>query len=87
MRNQSLTASATFVASIFAATAIGLVAAPANAKEKTQTEQVASADQVTTAADTKEAAKVCRRIPSSSSRKTERVCLTKEDWKKVEEVR
>ena len=84
MRRQSLTASATFVASIFAATAIGLAATPASAREKAQTEQLASADQVTTAATT-QAAKICRRIPSSSSRKTERVCLTKEDWKKVEE--
>lgn len=28
--------------------------------------------------------KICRLLPSSYSRMTERVCLTKEDWAKVE---
>lgn len=30
--------------------------------------------------------KICKRIPVSGSNLVERVCLTKEDWKKVEEL-
>ena len=30
--------------------------------------------------------RICKRIPVSGSNIVERVCLTKEDWKKVEEL-
>ena len=30
--------------------------------------------------------KICKRIPVSGSNIVERVCLTKEDWKKVEDL-
>ena len=61
-----------------------IAASPAAAKNNAQ----ASENQVGTA--TSEAGankKICRRLPATGSRMTPRVCLTKEEWKQVEQVK
>jgi hypothetical protein len=89
MRKQGLTSSATFVASILTAGALSLAATPAAAKEKAQVEQAAAAKQGSgLATDAKADEKICRNLTVTGSRMSKnRVCLTREDWKKVEEER
>ena len=59
-----------------------LLAAPVAAQSTTQ---VGAAS--TTAARAKPAEKkICKRLETSGTRMAERVCLTKEEWKKVEEL-
>ena len=63
-----------------------LIAAPATARTQPSTADatnnaVASTDQ----ASAKAAKKVCKRIPSSYSNMSKRVCLTEQQWQQVEE--
>jgi hypothetical protein len=63
-----------------------LIAVPAAARTGVPT-QTASA-QVTQVAEAKAPAdekKICKRLAVSGTRMADRVCLTKEEWKKVEE--
>lgn len=66
----------------FAAVAISLlVTAPAIA-ESTTTGTAAKAEKAEVAkVDNKE----CRRLPVTGTRRTQKVCMTKEEWKKVDE--
>ena len=63
-----------------------LMAVPASAQGNSQ----AAAAAATAAAQGSKAAKgekkICKRLETSGTRMAERVCLTKEDWKKVEEL-
>lgn len=63
-----------------------LVAAPAAARTQPSTADAAnnatvSADQ----ASAKAAKKICKRVPSSYSNMSKRVCLTEQQWQQVEE--
>jgi hypothetical protein len=61
-----------------------LISVPATA----QISQTGTAAQSTKVTDSDQASggkKVCKRLPTSGTRLAERVCLTKEEWKKVEE--
>lgn len=62
-----------------------VISTPAFAKENAQ--QSAERTEVGSAkfADTEK--KVCRQLDATGTRKTEKVCLTKDDWKKVEDNR
>jgi predicted transglutaminase-like cysteine proteinase len=73
--------------------AVLVSAAPASAAQSLVANQVAaSSDQQATLAAvggkvTAPAAekKICKMLPSSSSRMTEKVCLTKQEWRQVDE--
>ena len=65
------------VATVFAASLV-LAAAPASA-DRTQSNSVTKEKQ----AETK---KICKWLPVTGSNRTERHCLTKEDWKKAESL-
>ena len=66
--------------SLFAAAAALAVVASAPAMARTQNEQGSAA-----AGQKKEARKICRTFDNSASRmKTQRVCLTREQWKKFD---
>ncbi len=74
----------------FAMTALAaamLVASPAVAKTGGQASGANATAGITAAApkaaDSEK--KVCKRLAASGTRMTERVCLTKDEWKKVEE--
>lgn len=61
-----------------------IAASPAVAKNNAQ----ASENQVATAAtEAGSPKKVCRRLAGTGSRMAPRVCLTKEEWKQVEQVK
>ena len=67
--------------SIVSLSAALLIAAPAAAQGSSQAGTAAA-----TAAQSKPAEKkICKRLATSGTRMAERVCLTKEEWKKVEE--
>lgn len=59
-----------------------ILSAPAAAKTGGQPD----GEQSTAAKPAPTEKKVCKRIPVSGSNIVERVCLTKEDWKKVEDL-
>ena len=61
-----------------------LLAAPATAQSSTQAGSTAttSAQTAKTAVEEK---KVCKRLDATGTRMEKRVCLTKDEWKKVEE--
>lgn len=61
-----------------------LLAAPATAQNSTQAGTAATtAAQTTKAADDEK--KICKRLDSTGTRMEKRVCLSKEEWKKVQE--
>ncbi len=62
-----------------------IAASPAAAKNNAQQ---ATDNQIGTAAtDDGASKKVCRRLAGTGSRLTPRVCLTKEEWKQVEQAK
>jgi predicted transglutaminase-like cysteine proteinase len=62
-----------------------IATSPAMAKNNAQQ---GTENQVGTAAsDDGASKKVCRRLAGTGSRMTPRVCLTKEEWKQVEQVK
>ena len=86
MRQQSFAASATFTFVLVAAGAIGMGAVPAHARQNAQVDVQANA--VRGVAGDPTAKKICRRIAVTGSRMAkDRVCLSAEDWKKVEDVK
>ena len=58
--------------------------APASAQGNSQAAATA-ATAATPGAKAKEEKKVCKLLQTSGTRMAERVCLTKEEWKKVEQ--
>lgn len=77
--------------SCFAFCVLMLAATPASANPSPVGNQVVSNDAGSLApvaggrAPTVSEKKVCKRLPSSSSRMTKRVCLTADEWRQVEE--
>lgn len=70
--------------SIVSVSAALLIAAPVAAQGTSQAGTAsASAAQVAKPADAEK--KVCKRLETSGTRMAERVCLTKQEWQKVEE--
>lgn len=61
-----------------------LFAAPATAQNTTQAGAAASTAAQATKA-TADEKKICKRLAVSGTRMADRVCLTKDEWKKVEE--
>lgn len=74
MRNIAMTALA---AALLAAT-------PAVAKNNTPDQVAPTSDVAGKASDAGK--KICKRLATSGTRMAERVCLTKEQWKKVDEL-
>jgi Spy/CpxP family protein refolding chaperone len=74
MRNIAMTALA---AALVAAT-------PAAAKNNTPDQAAPTAGASGKATDAEK--KICKRLATSGTRMAERVCLTKEQWKKVDEL-
>ncbi|HEX5239127.1 MAG TPA: hypothetical protein VFW39_11780 [Sphingomicrobium sp.] len=66
-----------------AASAAPTGSAPRQMADATQASPAASVASTTAAAPADK--KICRHIPSSYSHQSERVCLTKEQWKQVDE--
>jgi hypothetical protein len=65
-----------------------LVSVPATAQTSQTGTAASSAAQATKLADNDQASgekKVCKRLETSGTRMAKRVCLTEEQWKKVEE--
>ena len=54
------------------------IAAPAAAKTNVQADQAASGQS---------AKKICKKLDTTGSRMGERVCLTKQQWKQVDQVK
>ena len=71
------------ITSLAALSALLLVSAPA-AAQSTQSGAAATTAAQTTKA-TEEEKKVCKRLATSGTRMAKRVCLTENEWKKVEE--
>ncbi len=92
MREQTFFAATSFAAAVLVAGTIGLVAAPAEARQNAQVQASSSL-----AGDTEPGAgglehkaekKICRRIEHTGSRLAKhRVCLTAKDWRKGDEGR
>ena len=61
-----------------------LVAAPAVAQSTTQAGSAATTS-AQTAKSAVEEKKVCKRLDATGTRMEKRVCLTKDEWKKVED--
>ncbi len=92
MREQTFFAATSFAAAVLVAGTIGLAATPAEARQNAQVQASASLAGDTGAGagglDEKAEKKICRRIEHTGSRLAKhRVCLTAEDWKKVDEGR
>ena len=86
MRQQSFAASATFAFTLLAAGVIGIGSISAEARVRAQSDVVANSVGGTSAVPAEK--KICKRIDLTGSRVSrDRVCLTREDWKKVEEVK
>lgn len=82
MRTQSLAASASLAFAVLAAGALGIAATPAEARRSAQAEEVGNTAVPSPAADKK----ICRRLQITGSRMArDRVCLTRENWKKVDQ--
>lgn len=64
-----------------------LMAVPASAQGNSQAATTAATSAAPGAKAAKEEKKVCKRLETSGTRMAERVCLTKEEWKKVDEQR
>jgi hypothetical protein len=64
-----------------------IVSMPATAQGNSQAAAAAATASAGQAAKaSSEEKKICKRIETSGTRMWERVCLTKEEWKKVEEL-
>ncbi len=72
---------------------VSMAAAPAGTATAENNVQTADATPITSSAASAPSAstpaaedkKICRLLPSSFSRRTERVCLTAKEWKQVDE--
>ena len=65
--------------------AVLLTSAPAFAQNSSQAATAATASAAQPSKAAAEEKKVCKRLETSGTRMAERVCLTKEEWKKVEQ--
>jgi len=63
-----------------------LMAVPASAQGNSQAAAAAATAAAQGSKEAKGEKKVCKRLETSGTRMAERVCLTKEEWKKVEEA-
>ena len=63
-----------------------LVAAPASAQGNSQAATAAASAAAQGTKGAKGEKKICKRLETSGTRMAERVCMTKDEWKKVEEL-
>ena len=83
MRQQSFAASATFAFVVVAAGAIGIGSMPAQARVRVQSDIVANS--VGGAATAPAEKKTCREVTRTGSNMRERICLTRDQWKRVDD--
>lgn len=83
MRQQSFAASATFAFVVLAAGAIGIGSVPAQARQNVDSE--VQANSVGGSATSSGEKKICRTITRTGSNTRDRVCLSKEQWKRVDD--
>lgn len=73
------------IISTAALAAVLVVSTPAFAQNSSQAATAATASAAQPSKAATEEKKVCRRLETSGTRMAERVCLTKDEWKKVEQ--
>jgi predicted transglutaminase-like cysteine proteinase len=74
------------IAALAAAPALGAAQAQSNQLAANTTNQTTAATSQPATSQPSVAPKICKRIESSYSRMAKRVCLTKEEWQRVEAV-